>query len=140
MTKPLSNDLRERVIEAVASGTSCHAAAERFGIVPSTAVKWTRRWRDTGSVAPRPQGGDMRSGRIEAHADEILSLIEARRDITLAEIAAHLEERHGERFASSTVWRFLDRHDQTFKKNRTRLRTGQARRGRPQGGVAREPS
>lgn len=124
MTKPLSNDLRERVIEAVASGASCRAAAGRFGIVPSTAVKWTRRWRDTGSVAPRPQGGDKRSGRIEAYAGEILSLIEARRDITLAEIAAHLEERHGERFAPSTVWRFLDRHDQTFKKNRARQRAG----------------
>lgn len=139
MTKPLSNDLRERVIEAVSSGTSCHAAAERFGIVPSTAVKWTRRWRDTGSVEPRPQGGDKRSGRIEAHAGEILSLIEARRDITLAEIAAHLEERHGERFAPSTVWRFLDRHDQTFKKNRARQRAGQARRGSAPGGMAREP-
>ena len=90
----------------------------------SFATKWTRRWRDTGSVAPRPQGGDKRSGRIEAYAGEILSLIEARRDITLAEIAAHLEERHGERFAPSTVWRFLDRHDQTFKKNRARQRAG----------------
>ena len=126
MTKPLSNDLRERVIDAVANGTSCHAAAERFGIVPSTAIKWTRRWRDTGSVAPRPQGGDRRSGRIEAHADEILSLIAARRDITLAEIAAHLDQRHGERFAPSTVWRFLDRHDQTFKKNRARQRAAKA--------------
>ncbi len=139
MTKPLSNDLRERVIDAVANGTSCHAAAERFGIVPSTAVKWTQRWRDTGSLAPRPQGGDKRSGRIEVHAEEILSLIEARRDITLAEIAAHLEERHGERFAPSTVWRFLDRHDQTFKKNRARQRAGQAGRGVATGGVAREP-
>ena len=126
MTKPLSNDLRERVIEAVASGASCRAAAGRFGVVASTAVKWTRRWRDTGSVAPRPQGGDKRSGRIEAYAGEILSLIEARRDITLAEIAAHLEERHGERFAPSTVWRFLDRHDQTFKKNRARQRAAKA--------------
>jgi len=139
MTKPLSSDLRARVIEAVAKGASCRAAAERFGIVASTAVKWTRRWRDSGSVAPLPQGGDKRSARIEAHAGEILALIEAQRDITLAEIAAHLEERHGERFAPSTVWRFLDRHDQTFKKNRTRQRAGQARRGGAPGGVAREP-
>jgi transposase len=139
MTKPLSNDLRARVIEAVASGTSCHAAAERFGIVASTAVKWTRRWRDSGSFAPRAQGGDKRSGRIEAHAAEILALIEEKRDITLIEIAAHLEERHGERFAPSTVWRFLDRHEQTFKKNSARQRAEPSRRGRPPGRVARKP-
>ena len=70
MTKPLSSDLRERLIEAVASGMSRRAAADRFGIAASTAVKWVRRWRDTGSNAPRPQGGDQRSDRIEAHAKE----------------------------------------------------------------------
>lgn len=137
MTKPLSNDLRARVIDAVAKGASCRAAAERFGIVASTAVKWTRRWRDSGSVAPLRQGGDKRSGRIEAHATEILGLIEARRDITLAEIAAHLEGRYGEHFAPSTIWRCLDRHGQTFKKNGARQRAGTARRGRAACRVAR---
>ena len=88
MTKPLSSDLRERLIEAVAAGMSRRAAADRFGIAASTAVKWVRRWRDTGSNAPRPQGGDKRSDRIEAHAKEILGLVAAMHDTTLAEIAA----------------------------------------------------
>ena len=137
MSKPLSNDLRQRVIEAVSKGASCHAAAARFGIVPSTAVKWMQRWRQSGTISPRPQGGDKRSVRIEAHADEILVLIAARRDITLNEIAGHLQERHGERFAPSTVWRFLDRHDQTFKKNRARQRAGARGRGGTTRDVAR---
>jgi transposase len=118
MTKPLSSDLRERLIEAVAAGMSRRAAADRFGIAASTAVKWVRRWRDTGSNASRPQGGDKRSDRIEAHAKEILGLVAATHDITLSEIASHLERRHGERFAQSTVWRLLDRHAMTFKKKR----------------------
>lgn len=46
--KPLSNDLRARLIDAVASGMSRRAAAERFGMAASTAVKWARRWGDTG--------------------------------------------------------------------------------------------
>jgi transposase len=75
MTKPLLSDLRERLIEAVAAGMSRRAAADRFGVAASTAVKWVRRWRDTGSNAPRPQGGDKRSDRIEAHAKEILGLV-----------------------------------------------------------------
>ena len=108
MTKPLSNDLRERLVGAVASGSSCRAAAERFGVAASTAVKWVQRWRKSGTFAPRPQGGDKRSGRIEAHAVEILGLVARNCDITLCEIAAHLEEGHGDRFAPSTIWRFLD--------------------------------
>ena len=88
MTKPLSSDLRERLIEAVAAGMSRRAATDRFGIAASTAVKWVRRWRDTGSNAPRSQGGDKRSDRIEAHAKEILGLVAERHDITLSEMAA----------------------------------------------------
>ena len=140
MTKPLSSDLRERLIEAVATGMSRRAAADRFGIAPSTAVKWVRRWRDTGSKAPRPQGGDKRSDRIEVHAEEILGLIAQTVDITLSEIAAHLERKHDERFALSTIWRFLDRHAQTFKKNRARQRAGAPRRGRAKTSLARSPA
>jgi transposase len=137
MTKPLSNDLRARAVGAVASGMSCRAAADRFGVAASTVVKWMRRWRETGSCAPRPQGGDKRSGRIETHAGEILALIAARVDITLAEIAAHLEREHGARFAPSTVWRLLDRHAQTFKKNSARQRAGTGRRGARKADLAR---
>jgi len=137
MTRPLSNDLRFRLVAAVAAGMSCRAAAERFGVAASTAVKWVRRWRDTGAVAPLRQGGDKRSGRIEAHASEILGLISRQVDMTLMEIADHLASAHGERFAQSTIWRFLDRHDQTFKKNRSRQRAGAPGRGARKAGLAR---
>ena len=91
MTKPLSNDLRERLVSAVDSGLSRRSAARRFGVAASTAIKWVNRWRRTGDVGPRPQGGDHRSHRIEAHAEEILALVDETPDITLGEIAAHLE-------------------------------------------------
>ncbi len=122
MTKPLSNDIRERLVSAVEDGMTRRSAARRFGVAASTAIKWVDRWRRTGDVGPRPQGGDRRSHRIEAHAEEILALIEATADITLGEIVAHLDEVHGLRVAQSTVWRLLERHGMTFKKNRARLR------------------
>ena len=137
MTAPLSKDLRERLMKAITEGATCRAAAARFGVAASTAVKLAGRWRETGTTAPRSQGGDKRSARIEAHADEILRLVAKQVDITLVEIAAHLERTHGERFAPSTVWRFLDRHAQTFKKNRARQRAGAPRCGRPKAGMAR---
>ena len=123
MTRPLSIDLRERLISAVEGGMSRRSAAERFGIAASTAIKWVDQWRRTGHVWPRSQGGDNRSHRIEAHAEEILALVEETPDITLAEIAEQLNEAHGLKVAQSTVWRLLDRHGMTVKKNRARRRT-----------------
>jgi transposase len=122
MAKSLSIDLRSRLVSAVDDGLSCRAAAKRFGVAASTAIKWVDRWQRTGSVAPRPRGGDYRSARIEAHAEEVLGLIDETPDITLEELAAHLDAVHGVRVAPSTVWRLLDRHGMTFKKNRARQR------------------
>jgi len=47
---------------------------------------------ETGSVAPRAQGGDTRSGRIEAHGPAILAMVGEAPDITLVEIAERLEQ------------------------------------------------
>lgn len=66
-------------------------------------------------------GGDRRSHRIEAYAEELLRLIDEQPDITLEEMATHLDEAHGLRFSVSTIWRLLDRRGLTFKKNRARL-------------------
>lgn len=126
MTRPLSNDLRERVIGVVEGGLSRRAAAERFGVGVATAVRWMRSWRESGSAAPRPLGGDRRSHRIEVHAEELLALVAKTPDITLREIAEHLSKAHGLRVVESTVWRFLDRHGMTFKKNRARQRAAKA--------------
>jgi transposase len=122
MTRPLSTDIRTRLVSAVEGGMTRRSAAKRFGVAASTAIKWVEQWERTGDVRPQPQGGDQRSHRLEAHAEEILGLIEVQPDITLAEIAEHLDRRHGMKVAQSTVWRLLDRHGVTFKKNRARQR------------------
>jgi transposase len=131
MTKPLSLDLRRRIIRAVEEeGMSRRAAAARFGVAPSTAVELMRQWKATGNCQARRQGGDRRSARIEAHSAQLLALVKAEPDLTLEEIAGHLLEVHGERFVPSVVWRFFDRHAITFKKNRARQRAGSPGRGR----------
>ena len=111
----LSMDLPIRGLAAIAQGLSCRAAAVRFGIAPSTAIRWFDQRRVTGSVTPKPQGGDMRSRRIEERATDILFLWEARKDITLEELRAGLAE-IGLIVSVSGLHRFFVRRGQTRKK------------------------
>lgn len=90
MGHPLSMDLRARLLAAIDNGLSCRAAASRFGVAPSTAIRWHARRRDTGAFAAKPQGGDVRSRRIEERAAEVLSIWEARKDISLEELRVTL--------------------------------------------------
>lgn len=131
MAAALSDDLRMRVLAAVDGGLSRRSAAERFGVGVATAIRWVRAWRDEGRPGALPMGGDVRSHRIEAFRDVILSAVETQKDITLAELADVLGRDHGASFSSSAIWRFLDRHDVTFKKNRACHRAGAARRHSP---------
>src|ERR1039457_3224340 len=115
MTKALSNDLRERVIREVDGGASARASADMFSVSPSSAVKWVRRWRDTGSFAPSLTRGHRRSPLVD-HAEWLLGLIAERTDITLAEILCHARER-GIVTSISSLWRFFDAREISVKKS-----------------------
>lgn len=78
MPSPLSVDLRERVVAAVTEGASFHRATARFGVSVLSASRWSQRFAQHGHVTPKPTHGDDRLPVIEAHADLILSLDEAR--------------------------------------------------------------
>ena len=115
MGQPLSMDLRRGLLAAIDDGMSCRAAAARFGVAPSTAIRWQDQRRRTGNIAPKPQGGDMRSRRVEARREEILALWEARKDISLGELRAGLAE-IGLTVSVAGLHRFFVRHGMTRKK------------------------
>lgn len=115
MGLPLSMDLRTRVLAAIDTGMSCRTAAARFGVSPATAIRWQAQRRTTGNVAPLPQGGDMRSRRVEEHRETIMALWDANKDATLDELRLALAEA-GLLVASSTLHRFFIRHGITRKK------------------------
>ena len=71
MGKPLSMDLRERVVGAISGGMSRRAAAARFGVSAASAVRWATLQHDQGKPAAKPQGDDTRSAKIEANATRI---------------------------------------------------------------------
>lgn len=118
MAQYLSEDLRIRVIRAVENGMSRNAAARHFGVSIASAVRWMDDYLRTGRTAPKPRGGDRRSGRIEAQHDFLMAAIEEIPDITLAELRDHLIEKRGESFAISTIHSFFRRHGISFKKRR----------------------
>lgn len=122
MSKALSVDLRERVVAAIAAGASCRAAATRFGVSASSAIRWRALSREAGSVTPGPLGGDRRSSHIEAHAALILALVERKSDIALKEIQAELA-RAGVAAGITTIWRFFQRRQITRKKRQRMLRS-----------------
>ena len=116
MGKPLSLDLRFRVVAAVSGGMSRRQAIELFGVSAASAARWVEAVNTTGTAEAKPQGGDTRSHRIDAFSGVILAAVAAQKDISLVELAEPLRTKHGVLFGASTVWRCLDRQGMTFKK------------------------
>jgi transposase len=126
MPKALSVDLRTRVVSAIANGLSCRQAAIRFGLSPSTAIRWQALVRTQGDVKPKPQGGNQRSHIVDIHSEVILGLVAEKDDMTLDEISAALAQR-SITISRVAIWRFFKRRKMTFKKSR---RTPASKTGR----------
>lgn len=118
MTRPLSNDLRERIVAAVCGGESCCAVAVRFSVAVSSVVKWSQRFRATGSVAPGNMGG-RRKRILEPHRAFILERIGQAPNLTLHGLKDDLSAR-GVKVSHNAVWMFLRREGLRFKKNTAR--------------------
>jgi transposase len=93
MPRAYSADIRGRVIARVESGASRREAAEHFEISASTAIKWVKCFRDTGSCAAKP-----RSASTRWFSDQP--------DLTLDEVVSAMHKR-GIAGSRSAVWRFF---------------------------------
>ena len=118
MVRPLSNDLRERVVAAVADGETCRAVAARFGVAVSSVVKWAQRHRRTGSVVPSKIGGN-RKPVLAPHRAFIVRRLEQTPHLTLHGLKDELAAR-GVKVSHNAVWLFLRREGLRFKKNTVR--------------------
>jgi transposase len=134
MPKSYSQDLRERVIEAVEAGAARHVAAKHFRVSVSSAIRWVQRWRASGEIAAKPRGGS--TSPLEDHEAVLLALASEQPDLTLDELCAVLKER---KITTSrvSVWRFFSRHGLSFKKNSARQRAATPRRRRGARALAR---
>lgn len=125
MPQPLSNDLRCRLVACVEEGHSRREAAARFKTSASSAVNVMKRWRETGSVEPRPRGG-FRHGKLKPHREFILGIVEERPDITMPELAKELLAAKGVAIDPSNLSKFLIGCGLSYKKNASSIRARQA--------------
>jgi putative transposase len=122
MSRPLSNDLRERAMARVAAGEPIRAIAAALSISPSCVSKWSRRLRETGSVAPAKIGGH-KPRVLQGEQAEWLRARVRDHPFTLRGLVKELAER-GVRVDYRSVWTFVHEEGLSFKKNRVRQRTG----------------
>jgi transposase len=123
MAKGYSTDLRARVVSMVEAGKSRREVARLLDLPASTTIRWMDLWQTTGSVAAKPGTGHSRSP-LEAHRQWLLDLIAAEPDLTLEEIRLRLKSGKRLKAGTTSIWRFYERHNITFKKNSARRRTG----------------
>jgi transposase len=118
MASAYSQDLRDRVIDAVErDGMSRRAAARRFGVGESTAVKWLQGYRREGRRTPVGTGGH-RPSALKPHKAFLEAARAAKPDITLEALSRRLLAERGVRADTSMLSRFFRREGVTLKKRR----------------------
>ena len=136
MPRAYSQDLRDRVIDAVlVGGESRRAAARRFGVSDASAVKWLLRVTRLGDRRCARIGGYRRS-KLEPHREWLLAAVAAEPDMTLAALCDRLTAEHGLKTDTGTLSRFFTSEGISFKKKRASQRAGSARRGSAAGELA----
>lgn len=128
MTKPYSEDLRIRTVEAVANGMSRRQAAKVFKVGASSVIRWADRQARTGSVAAKPMGGSRGTSIEGSDRQWLLRLIAGQPDLTLEEMRQALAEQRNLAVGHGSVWRFCDREKLSFKKKPARRPARPARR------------
>lgn len=127
MSAPRSVDLRQRVVAEVEAGSSRRAAARRFKVGESSAIRWVTLKAATGSLEPK-RSRRSRSP-LEAHKDWLLALTAAEPDLTLEQTVARIASELGLKTSDSAVDRFYRRHAISFKKKSARGRAEPPGRG-----------
>src|SRR6202167_4075578 len=116
MPKPYSQDLRDRVIDAVRKGAmSRRAAARRYEISESVAIKWLERVERDGSRAPVGHGGHP-AYKLMAQREFLEAARSEKADITPQALCDRLLSERGVKADTSMMSRFFRRIGVTLKK------------------------
>jgi transposase len=124
MTRPYSEDLRERALARSDGGETDRMIAEALLIAPSCLSKWRKLRRETGALQPGKMSGHKKpilSGPIAEWLRERLGLA----PFTTRQLVAELQAR-GIKTDRRAVWVFVRAEGLSFKKNRSARGAGPA--------------
>jgi transposase len=115
-----SQDLRDRVLRALARGEGPSAIAQRFEVSRFYVYQVRDREQATGVRSSFPIGGHRRS-RLEAAEPALRGWIAAEPGLTLVELQERLVSQ-GMAIRIGALWHQLNKWNLTFKKNPARQR------------------
>jgi transposase len=125
--RPLSQDLRQRIIAAREGGEGTGEVCKRFGVSRKSVERFWNEHCRTGQCLPRKIGGYRRS-RLAPHDRRLQSWIQTQPDLSLAELQQRCLAQLDVSIGITALWHRLRRLGLSFKKNDARRRARPARR------------
>ena len=122
MAKPLSEDLRKRIVAKRDEGHTAAEVSQMFGVSMRSINRFCARMREQGNIS-HDKLGKPPGLRLDAHQEEISKWIAKEPGLTLEEIATRCEKKLGLSVHLTTVMRALAKWGFRYKKNDIRQRT-----------------
>jgi transposase len=119
--RPLSQDLRSRIVAAREDGVGTGEVSQRFAVSRSAVERIWNQHRKLGHVEPKQIGG-YRKSRLMKHGRTLGRWIEKKSDITLAELRERCLQELGVGVGINALWHQLRRMGLSSKKNDARRR------------------
>lgn len=117
--KPYSQDLRDRIMQALQAGDASQPAiAARFCVSLSFVEKLWQRFRRSGSSAAKPHAGGRRRALTD-HTALLRREVEHQPDATLEELRERIVAAQGPQVSPATICRELQRLKLPVKKSRS---------------------
>ena len=114
MTRPYSEDIRERALARADAGETVRSIAEELQISPSCVTKWKNLRRETGGISPGKIGGHKKRVLSGVNADWLRKRIRSG-PFTLRKLTRELAVR-GVKTDVRAVWTFVHAEGLSFKK------------------------
>lgn len=125
--KPYSQDLRERIIDALETKEETQSeVAHRFSVSLSFIEKLWHRWRTSGTYAALPHAGGQRR-HLTDHAETLRREVDKQPDATLSELRDRVVAANGPSVSPATICRELQRLQLRLKKSRSTRLSAQLR-------------
>ena len=123
--RPLSEDLRQRIIQARADGAGTGEVCQRFDVSRKSVERFWNQQQTSGHCRPKQIGG-YRISRLKQHEKRLRRWIAERADLTLVELQQRCQKDLEVKIGLTALWHRLDRLGLSYKKNDARRRASPA--------------